>query len=271
MQGLSEGPTKNEIKALKSLLTKKGRTDQGRFSAEGVRLLEESIHHGWYPESVYCVEEGLHERALKLLDEYRKLKISVKPVSEKIFQQITDTETSQGVLGVFGMNKYAGIEFSHMKYKNYLLLDNLADPGNVGTLIRSALAFKFDMVLLGPKSVEAFNPKVVRSTAGAFFGIPVIEVDYYQITKLKKGRQIPYVAAHLEGVTVSEGINSIKGKGGVVLAVGAEAFGVGKRIKNLTDIRIRIDHSGKVESLNAAVAGSILMNEIYRGIISTSR
>ncbi len=259
-QAITSILTQSEKKKLKSLRTKKGRRRDKLFIAEGIRLLEESLKFKRRPRKVYYAPCKITPRAKKLMDNFRNLSIPIQAVAGKAMNQITGAETSQGMLGLFDIPQYSGEAFS-TNSRYILLLDNISDPGNAGTLIRSAVAFGFDTVLVLTNSVDPYNPKVVRSTAGAIFGLKVIMVDLADIINMKK--IYPLIAVDLDGGKMEVGLKKIKPFKNFIIAIGSERTGLSTQIKKLADLSLRIDHRKKVESLNAAVAGSIIMHELY--------
>jgi len=265
--------TQSEKKLLRSLLTKKGRAARHQFTAEGIRLLEESINHHCLPQKIFAVPDEISSRSKSLLQKFTKLKIPITKISAHEMAQITDTDTSQGMLGLFDSNliNIGFDEIISMNSSATLLLDNISDPGNAGTLFRSALAFGFETVFATESTVDFFNPKLVRSTAGAIFGLKVAEVTMEQLARIKKMKWIMLIAADIKGMSIHEGLKKYDSADPVILAIGAEAEGLSEKIINLSDIRIRIEHSREVESLNAAVAGSIIMREIYLNRIGDRR
>jgi TrmH family RNA methyltransferase len=137
----------------------------------------------------------------------------------------------------------------------------------LGTLARSALAFGFEMMLVTDKSVELFNPKVVRASAGALFSLPAAHITYDELEKIVNSHHTQIAAAVSPADSSAKGVESLapllKSNLQLILAIGAEADGLSDEILNMSDIRVSISHSSDVESLNAAVAGSILMSKIF--------
>jgi TrmH family RNA methyltransferase len=214
------------------------------------------------PEIVFYSESMLGTRGRKLIDRFARHKIPTESVLAKDINYISGTKTSQGLVGIFKLPEYNLNELINDQ-GNYVLLDNISDPGNAGTLIRSALAFGFNMVLMTPNSVEIFNPKVIRSSSGAIFGIPVIAITLNGIKKLRKEIPINIIIGDLNGVDSLFGIKGFNDSCAMIFGIGSESIGLSQEIRELADIKLRVFHSNKVESLNAAVAGSLLMKEIY--------
>lgn len=263
MQGISSVLCRAEKSLLKSLLTKKGRNKEKRFIAEGVRLLEESIRHKWLPGKVYFAESLISARGEQLISRFVEFGVPVLAISSRDLEKLSDSKTSQGVFGLFEIPapKIEKMLKDNLRY--VLLLDNISDPGNAGTLIRSACAFGFDLVLMSSTGVDPFNPKVVRSSAGAIFALPIVTVAIKEILRLKKKGNFTMIIAVLEGKEPGIGFKNLRGNRNFILAVGSEATGLSPEIREMADIKIRIGHENRAESLNAAVAGSIIMRDLY--------
>jgi TrmH family RNA methyltransferase len=256
---LSRAETKN----LRALQTKKGRRLSGRFIAEGVRLLEEALRFRAKPVRVYGAPSLLSERGAQLLDRYRKSGAMVTQISATELGRIAGTETSQGVVAVFITPMVKSGELALSPQRNVLLCENISDPGNLGTLIRSAVAFAFDPVVLVGECAEPFSPKVVRASAGAIFGITVAEAAADRIIDHARNSGLALIAAGTEGCeSMEHALSSLSGDT-MMLAVGSEAKGLSEAITGAADKLVRISHSDQVESLNAAIAGSILMKQCY--------
>ena len=252
-----------EKKRIKSLATKKGRRLTQQFMAEGVRLLEESLRHKYLPEKIYYSESKLTDRGRWLMKQFDSEKVVLSQISAKDLSAISETTTSQGLLGLFRIPEYKpGAAFK--KARKVLLLDNISDPGNVGTLLRSALAFGFNTVVLTNNSVDPFNTKVVRSSAGAIFGLPIIMATAEEILRFKKYSGFKLIVADMKGIDLHSKKINIKNYSRVILALGSEAAGISDYINKMSDIKISIGHSNLVDSLNVAVAGSLIMMELYK-------
>lgn len=255
--------TKTELKDIQSLQTKKGRKLRKRFLAEGVRLLEEAVRHHVRPEEVFYAEASLSERAEHLLNAFRAQHVKTTLVPVKQLEAISDADTPQGVVGVFKSPSTELDELSLSKSRKLLLCDNIGDPGNVGTLIRSALAFDFELVILAGASAEAYAPKVVRSSAGAVFGMQIAETETSAVLNLVRRRKVALLAADIGGQVLPKSPSRTMRQTPIMLAVGSESHGLSDEILTHATRRVRIGHADAVESLNAAVAGSILMKELY--------
>ncbi len=255
--------TRAEQKTVRTLRTKKGRKAYGLFAAEGVRLLEEAFRFKTRPEKLYCASTMISPRARTLADRFERTGVTVQNVSGSDLAQMAQTKTSQGLLAVFKRPRWKLTELRSRRLRKVLLCENLSDPGNVGTLIRSALAFDFDLVILCGDCAEPFSPKVVRSSVGAVFGLMVVTATTSEALEHLVRSDFALVAAALTGSRqMKTALPELK-PGRLALAVGSEAEGLSPMLLENAQSVVRIPHSRRVESLNSAVAGAILMKECY--------
>lgn len=254
--------TNTELKALK-LLKAESKRDRQHFLAEGVRVLEESVRHRVAADQILVCESRLGDRGKTLAGRMAKLGGIVTDVPARQFDAISDAETSQGLAGVFTCPKWVGRQPDLSNVRRILICDGISDPGNLGTLFRSALAFGFSVVMVTGESADSFSPKTVRSSAGAVFGLTIVQEETTQVVRQLAEREVLLLVADGSGAALSA-VKLKQKRGGVVgLVIGSEARGVSAPLKKAADAVVRIDHEASVESLNAAVAGSILMKEIY--------
>ena len=261
--------SKEKLKELAKLKTKKGRKTQGKFLIEGLHLCEEMANSNWETESVLFTSsfrELLGGK--KLLQKFQRKNVKTIPVKNEVVKKLSDTVTPQGIIGVVKIKNFSLDKVWPKGFNIILALDAIRDPGNVGTLIRTADAFGIDGVMLSCDSAELYNPKVVRSTMGSIFHLPISDdVDLEKtIPGLKRWN------FKIFGTDAKEGEDLDKldyfGPMGpaekICLLIGSEAKGLNKKLLNLSDAIIRIPTYGKAESLNASVAGGILLYEITR-------
>lgn len=239
--------TKNEnVKRWKKLLTKKGRQKCGQFLIEGEHLVEEAHQAGLIQELI--VREQYTAKKLEQL-------FSLYPtyvVSRDVEKVISDTQTPQGIFAV--CRKFP--EQGDVNGKRFLLIDQVQDPGNLGTMIRTADAAGIDMVILGEGGADLYNPKVLRSAQGSHFHIPIQKGDLgVWIEKLHQ-LGIPVYGTALEGAAK---MTEVQPGGLFALIVGNEGQGVSERLLERTTKNLFIPIYGKCESLNVAVATGILL------------
>ena len=193
---------------------------------------------------------------------FPKDRTKVVIASEEDFSRISDTKTPQGVLAVVRRFSYGLDDVVRDPNGVYVLLDSVQDPGNVGTIFRSAEASGASGVILNRSSAEIYHPKVVRSTMGAIFRLPfLITEDLEETVKTLREKGIRVFAAHLKG---SVPYDEADYTGGSAILVGNESKGLGEEITALSDARVRIPMYGKTESLNVAMAATILLYEALR-------
>jgi len=231
--------------------------------AEGVRLLEEAWRFNRRPVELYWAPSLLSSRGEKLRERLQKAGVAARRVAAAELGRIADTETSQGLLAVFETPELRLSEHIRPPKRNVLLCENLSDPGNVGTLIRSALAFDFDLVALAGQCAEPFSPKVVRASVGAVFGIPVAVASRREIIEYAERERLMILGAALQAAEGFEpALTKLKDRP-LMLAIGSEPEGLSPDLLHAAQKLVRIEHSRSVESLNSAIAGSILMRECY--------
>jgi len=231
----------------------KERREAKAFVVEGVRLVEEAVNAGWkFQFALYS--EGLSERGSILLNRLKAKNIEVDEVAGDLLQKLSDTETPQGILAV--------LEFTAVPFPeplNFVLIpDQIRDPGNLGTLLRSAAATDVQAVLLPPETTDAFAPKVLRAGMGAHFRMPIQSLKWEEIKAHTKSMDI-YIA-DMNGTSCWE--TDLRKP--LALVVGGEAEGASDEARRLANGKICIPMAGNVESLNAGVAGSVLMFEVIR-------
>lgn len=265
MQELS----KEKLKQIHKLKTEKEREKEGKFLIEGLRLCQEAFSSGWDVQLVFFSSEfGGSAAGEKLIQQFSKKGAEIFRLKKQEIEKLADTETPQGIMALVKKKKFT-LSRDFLKKSSLLLgLDNIRDPGNLGTMIRTADAAGADGVLLSKGCVEHYNPKVVRSTMGSIFHLAVIEnSDLAEvIPDLKKdGFRIIFSEVY-EGKDYTEVDYPEK----TCLIIGSEASGISQQILNLADERIKIPIFGKAESLNASVAVGVLLYEIIRNKKGTS-
>lgn len=232
------------------------------FLAEGVRLLEEALRWKVRPASLYY-HRGVSSRGQKLISAFGKQAVTANELTESQLSQITSTDHSQGIAGLFDLPEDSLTALYRSDFRRILWCHGLADPGNIGTLLRSALAFEFDMLVMSGNCADPFSPKLVRSSMGAVFALPVASAKQDEVAKLVREEKFFVIAADSEGGQGAFPAPEEKPSPKIMLAIGSEATGLPKEIIDTANLVLRIKHADAVDSLNAAVAGSILMREIY--------
>ena len=224
------------------------------FVAEGVRLVEEALAVGW-PFRFVLHSEGLSERGNVLIKKLKAKGVDCEPAAESLLQPLGDTETSQGILAVLD---HSPLSIPH-DLSFVLIPDQIRDPGNLGTLLRTAAAARVQAVFLPPETTDAFAPKVVRAGMGAHFRLPMLSLSWDEVHARTRGLKV--YLAEMEGALSCWEVDF---RLPLVLIVGGEAEGTSQSARDLASQQVYIPMPGGSESLNAAVAGAILMFEIVR-------
>jgi RNA methyltransferase, TrmH family len=245
-----------KLKLARSLMGRsKERRETQAFVVEGVRLAEEALASGW-PFRFVLYTSGLRERGLALVDKLKTGNVDVDEVDEATLHKISQTETSQGILAVLELPNY---ELRIDESLNFVLIpDSIRDPGNLGTLLRTAAAAGVQAVFVPPETTDAFAPKVVRAGMGAHFRLPIHFLTWEEIRTATKSLTV--YLADMQGSPCWQTDFSLP----LALIVGGEAAGATERARSLADLAVSIPMPGKAESLNAGVAGAILLFEVVR-------
>ena len=232
-----------KIKNIKKLNQKKYRDEENKFLVEGEHLVLEAYKHGYLEELIVLENTDF------------KLDIKMSIVTNQVLKYITELETPQKILGICKKinNNFIG--------NKVLMLDNIQDPGNLGTIIRSASAFNVDTIILSKDTVDLYNPKVIRATQGLIFNMNIIICDLEEKIKELKTNHYNILTTKVNGGKL---IKNIQKKEKIVIIMGNEGKGVSEKIQNLSDEFIYIEMNEICESLNVAVATSIILYELNR-------
>jgi TrmH family RNA methyltransferase len=251
------------VKELRQAFAKGQPTEQGFIAIEGLRIIEEAIRSGLRFQAMFFSESGRNHaaRLLPQISSHAEMLL----VPDRVFLSAVNTETPQGVAALVKL-KPAKIEDLLEQISDDLLLlavSGIQDPGNLGTMIRSAEAFFARGVLLGEKTVSYANPKVVRASAGSVFRQPLIRVKTTETTAMLKQRGVRLLASSShKGKRLYE--DEVDLTGPLALVIGNEGAGLPPEILAEADELVTIPHSPRVESLNAGIAASILLCEALR-------
>ncbi len=232
----------------------RARKNEGLFVVEGIRLVEELLNTKWWPELVIYTED-VGDRGNEILAGFQSHNIETYPVATHVMQAASDTQAPQGILAVVPIQQ---LEFPE-KLTFILIPDGVRDPGNLGTILRTALSAGVEAVLLPPGSVDPFSPKVLRAGMGAHFRLPIHRMPWDEIAACLGGIPL-FLADSASGQNLY--ISDFESPVGLI--IGSEAAGAGESAQKLATHQVHIPMPGPTESLNAAVAASILMFEVVR-------
>ncbi|MGL4873627.1 MAG: TrmH family RNA methyltransferase [Clostridium sp.] len=251
-----ESKENNFYKEAKKLKERKNRNKLNKYFIEGFRLVEEALKAEIELDAIVYVNEA-HEKVLEILEKYN-YKGRVFGMSKTLFLDICGTETPQGIGGIVKIEKRE----IDLDGGFYLLCDKVQDPGNLGTIIRTAHAVGISGIILTKGTVDIYNEKVIRSTMGSIFYVNIyMDDEDFTIIKSLKDKEYKIIVTSLE-----ESYDFFKADlgGNIVLTVGNEGNGVSKEVFELASLKVKIPMPGGSESLNVGVATSIILYEKLR-------
>lgn len=246
-----------QIKKLLQLQKKsKVRNEEQVFIVEGLRMFQEVPKER--VKKVY-ISESLYNRKK---EELNLEKFPVEILSDKVFQHVSDTKTPQGIMCIVQQKKYEIEELFFDANPHFIVLDNLQDPGNLGTIVRTAEGAGVSAIFMSSDCVDIYNPKTIRSTMGSIYRMPFVYVeDMFTLLDKFREKKVTTYAAHLQGKHTYDKEDY---RSGTAILIGNEGNGLRDEIAEKADVWVQIPMQGEVESLNAAIAASILMFEVYR-------
>lgn len=250
------------IKHIRKLKEKKYRSEYGEYVIEGIKLIKEAINEKLDIKEIVVCDNCVKTEEISQDILYEVAKYDCIYVDEKVFQSISDVQKPQGILAV--INKKSEKEINYNE-EVIVVLDNLQDPGNLGTIIRTVDSCGLSQIVVSSKSGDVYNPKVVRSTMGAIFRVNIIESEnLVETLKNIKKHKFKIITTALDTDKSMYDIDYKK----TAIIIGNEANGVSKEVQEISDKKIKIPMLGKTESLNAAVATGIILYEYVRQKLS---
>ncbi|MDY6915410.1 MAG: RNA methyltransferase [Candidatus Cloacimonadota bacterium] len=229
--------SKNNFKELCKLKQKKYRVQTGKVIIEGKRLIEQLLKNGKKPAEIFLSAP---------VDFPIAKDIPVWQAAQWQIDKLTDSQNAQTIAALFIPQSLA----MPSKYEFVLYLDDIKNPGNLGSIVRTAAAADLDAVVISENSCELFNPKVIRASMGMVFQIPIITKNWNWLQE--QSAQIITTSSH-----DAQNVFQFQPQKPLILVIGSEAFGINSKIENLTNARVKIPTSNKIESLNAAAAAAV--------------
>ncbi len=248
--------TKNELKYYFSLLLKKCRDEENKFIVEGKKIVEEGLKSNFELDRLFVTNEFIEENS-PYLDKLISNQIPFTTLKNQDFKKLVDTKTPQGIAAVFYKQKFNQKE--NFSGNIIVCLDNISDPGNVGTIIRNCDWFGIKEIILSEGCADIFNPKTIRASMGSIFHVKVFEDKKLNSTLLElKSNGYKIMCSDLEG----ENIFDIKSSQKHVVIFSNEANGPSQETLQIADEKITIPKFGGAESLNVASASAIILAEL---------
>ncbi|QAA32001.1 TrmH family RNA methyltransferase [Clostridium manihotivorum] len=255
---LIESTDNKHFKEIKKLKEKKYRKQFGVYIIEGLRFVEEAMKADAEIEEL-IIDESKQSRFEAVYERIDDSKITL--LKPSLFNQVCNTENSQGIMAVVKMSNCG----NNIDGSFYVLLDKLQDPGNVGTIIRTAHAAAVDGIIIREGTVDIYNDKTLRSTMGSIFYTNIIEDKNLEVINQFKEKGFKLLASSLD---TDFNYYEVDLNGKIILVVGNEGNGVSEEIYELCDLKAKIPMPGNAESLNASVAASIMIYEKVRQNLS---
>lgn len=247
------------FKLAKKLKDRKGRSKEQKYIIEGFRLIQEAFKAGCKVDSIVVNNDG-EKKINQYLEQYIDC-VKVYLMEDSLFSQLTSTENPQGIIALLEIEDNR----ENLNGDFYLLCDKVQDPGNLGTIIRTAHAAGVTGIILTKGTVDIYNDKVIRSTMGSIFYVPIIHDNDLTFLKGLKDDGFSLVATSLQE---SKDFFREDLSGKIILSVGNEGNGISDEIFEMADIKVKIPMPGGAESLNVAIATSIILFERVRQNIS---
>lgn len=243
----------DKVKLIQSLQNRtRTRRKARKIVLEGLRLVRDACESGYQPDFILYTPD-IAQTAL--IDMLRRWECTILPTSETVMRHISGTQTPQGIIGVFPIPETD----PPIKPQRLLLLDGVSDPGNVGTMLRTAAAAGTDVVLLGPGCADPYNPKALRAGMGAHFRLPIVEQVWEDIKVYCQG--LAMYAADSRGELRYDSVDWGRPWG---VIIGSEAHGLSAAGQSLTNNRVYIPMAAATESINAAAAAAVILFEAQR-------
>ncbi|MBW6410013.1 TrmH family RNA methyltransferase [Clostridium weizhouense] len=251
-----ESKDNNLYKETKKLKDRKNRNKNNKYVIEGFRLIDEGFKANLDIDYLILTKNAYEKIEFYFGDEIRN-KVKIYCISDNLFKDLTSTENPQGIIAVVDMKQK---EFD-VSGDFYLFCDKLQDPGNMGTIIRTAHAAGVNGIILSKGTVDIYNEKTIRATMGSLFHLPIYYDDDLLLIKKLKDDGFKLLVTSLES---SKDFFKEELSGKVILTVGNEGNGVSEEVLKLADSRVKIPMPGGAESLNVAIATSIIIYEKVR-------
>lgn len=256
-----ESNANGQYKKLQKLMKQsRTRRQEGVFVVEGWKMVKEALERNLVLHLYSAEREQEHCR--EELNRFSRGNVPVDLMRDTLFSQLSDTVSPQGILGVVRMPVYEREEIVNQPDAKLLCLENIQDPGNLGTMFRTAEGAGMTGVVLTKGCVDLFNPKVVRSTMGSLFRVPFyVCQDMEEEMKFMQKQGFCFFAAHLQG---TKNFTEESYEGSIGILIGNEANGLSEAVSGLADCKVKIPMEGELESLNAAVSAALFMYEVRR-------
>lgn len=252
-----------QVKHLVALKSRKEREAAGEFIIEGRRFVEEALHRNAPLKQIYYCRELFNGQEWERLEPViYAMAVPVQEIDERVCRKICGTENPQGILAVVTKPQVSWADMQPRRSRVLLIVDGVQDPGNLGTILRTALAAGVTQIGLTEGTVDPYNPKVLRSTMGGIFSLTVLtDVQPEEVVAYCRSNQLSLVTADAKGESYTT-LRQLSGP--VALIMGNEGSGPSQYLRENAEVLVQIPMSNEVESLNVSIAAAILLFEIAR-------
>jgi len=252
-------PSNPLIKTLKSLHAKKGRAETGLFLAEGARLAVEAADLGLWPEIlVYSPAALTRDQVRKLLHDAEARRVRVIETSESVLAQISKRDNPQTVIGAY-RQRLAPLE--ELEGETIVALEGVRDPGNLGTILRTADSTGADGVVLLGESCDPFSVEAVRASMGSIFAVKLARASFEELLRYKAKRGAQMIGASLKGAALD---SALPAPARAIVLMGNEQSGLPPEMEAACDLLVRLPMRGRADSLNLAVATAVMLYDLWR-------
>lgn len=263
MYGIIKSKENSRFKHVKSLQAKKYRDLSNRYLIEGLKIVKEALtYNAEFHMLLFSTEQSDNKEISGILTLAEADNIPIYQIDNKIFKDLSETKSPQGIIGVVEKLNFRIGDILKREILKMIILDGVSDPGNLGTIIRTADACNYDLVLLSKGCVDLYNSKTLRATMGSHFHLPlIINIGIKETIESLQNNNIKVYGAD---VHIGENISDIKFDHRFAIVIGNESLGLSEDSKKVIKRLIKIPMPGQAESLNASVAASIIMYESIR-------
>jgi len=262
MSELISSAQNQKVKFLRSLYRKKYRKRHNKFILEGRRIIADALKEEADICQIFYSPQFLADQTNKDLIEKLASNTELIQITDSLLEEVADTETPQGIIAIVEQPQFDLNEFLHSENNFFLIVDRIQDPGNLGTIMRTADGAGVDGVFLLKGTVDIYNLKTIRATMGALFRIPIFDID--EPTDLKDVLQTEGIQIIAGDISAEDYYDDLDYCCPTAIIVGNEGSGIRPEVLNLVDHKVKIPLSAGVESLNAAIATGVMLYEVVR-------
>jgi len=250
--------SRNELKYYNSLLQKKQRKNRNKFLVEGKKTILEGIHSKYNCEIILLTEKFLNDES-GYVKKFKSAGVRIEPIKSADIKWVTDTKSPEGIAAVFS-SELPAKKVDEINDPLVVYLENISDPGNVGTIIRNCDWFGVKTILISKESAELYNPKVIRASMGSIFHCDIyLDITIGELNDFRK-RRYKFICSDLKGTSIFQHKRNNK----IILFLSNESTGPSEELLSISDQSVTIPRQGQSESLNVASSSAVLLAELTK-------